>query len=224
MDIILSVRSTDNLSVQKARSKKTIFLMRIAWLEDSILLNESKNRPLDELNKKYTWEIKHAQKVAKHRDIKKAEKKKEAFVARMLAAKQEREQSEEADVGRQVVETPDECGVHKDDIPCEDLQDGDKPATDSTDSTKIDLHIESRLKKQKLQNGVRKRKELHKKIVDAERLQQIFKCGKIFPILTWTTIHCCHFLRGSRAKSLDPQRRISCFPTWIVYADFPLSA
>jgi len=59
----------------EARRKRTIYLVKLSWLEDSLSLNRRK--PLDEVDKKYTWEIEHADNVLKKRKEKQLAAKKE---------------------------------------------------------------------------------------------------------------------------------------------------
>jgi len=58
--------------------------MKLSWLEDS--LNFNKRKPIDEVNKKYTWEVEHAQKVLKKRKERQtAARKEKAHVLRAEA-------------------------------------------------------------------------------------------------------------------------------------------
>lgn len=60
--------------------------MKLPWLEDSLSLNNRK--PLDEVDKKYTWEIEHAEKVLKKRKEKQLAEKKEKLRALRAEAKE----------------------------------------------------------------------------------------------------------------------------------------
>lgn len=161
--------------MKEARSRKTIYLVRFAWLEESTSINKSKRKPLDE--KEYAFEIKHAEKVMKHRDIKKAEKKKEASRARILAARQEREQSEEDNVDdSQMDEVPPSHGSQQDTNSANDSQNGDES---SPKSIQLDFDIRGGLGKKRNQGGVRKRRNVKEKIAAGEKFQQVFECGKL---------------------------------------------
>ena len=77
---------TYTAAVIEARRKRTIYLMRLSWLEDS--LNFNKRKPLDEVNKKYTWEVEHAGKVLKKRKEKQLAARKEKARALRAEAKE----------------------------------------------------------------------------------------------------------------------------------------
>lgn len=61
--------------------------MRTVWLEDSLSLNKSKIIPLDECTEKYNWEVAHAKKVIRHREDRRARRRRETLDLRKLAAK-----------------------------------------------------------------------------------------------------------------------------------------
>ena len=61
--------------------------MKLVWLEDS--LNFNKRSPLHEVDKKYTWELEHADKVMKKRKEKQILARKEKARARRAEAKEE---------------------------------------------------------------------------------------------------------------------------------------
>lgn len=70
-------------AVVQARRQKTIYLMKNRWLKES--LSFDKGKPLDEVDKRYTWEIDHARRVQAKRRV----QRKEVAKARRLAARKE---------------------------------------------------------------------------------------------------------------------------------------
>jgi len=81
-----AVYDIDPDAVIEARRKRTIYLMNLDWLEDSLISN--KKKPIDEVNEKYTWEVEHAKKVLKKRKEQQLAVKKEKLRALKLAAKE----------------------------------------------------------------------------------------------------------------------------------------
>lgn len=75
--------------MKAARAKRTIYLMKLSWLKDS--LSHNNRKPLNEVDRKYTWELEHAKKVQQKRKEKQQATRKELAEAKRIAAKEEGE-------------------------------------------------------------------------------------------------------------------------------------
>lgn len=150
--------------------------MRFVWLTDSLSLNTSKSKPLEECNDKYTWEVGHAETVVKKRKV--------AAKAKLRAAKQaeeqEREHLEEGDVDDAANGMSTDNVGQRDGVACEVLRSRDESASKLS---KVNLDIKHGLKKERNQGGVQKRRSIDKKTADAKKLQQIFEYGMSASIL-----------------------------------------
>jgi len=102
------LHNTDPRAVVDARRKRTIYLMKLVWLEDSLHFN--KRRPLNEVDKKYTWELEHAAKVMKKRKEKQLVAKKEKAEARRAEAKEEAVITGVDDQEHESIENKSRCG------------------------------------------------------------------------------------------------------------------
>lgn len=166
----------NDISVREARRKRTIYLMRVDWIEDSLILNKNTSKPLNECDSKYTFEVDHAKKVIRHRDKEKAEKKREIARAKTLATKQEQEQlTEEKAHDTGLDDTPAEGTAECITVSDQDPQDRDE----STSSQgKADNDIARALGRKVTSDGVHKSTTRAGSSKVADRFQEVFECGK----------------------------------------------
>lgn len=68
-------------TVKEARRKGTVYIMKVAWLIDSISIN--KNKLYDEVQSKYVWELDHARRVLSKNKHKQQEIRKANRIAKL---------------------------------------------------------------------------------------------------------------------------------------------
>lgn len=148
--------------------------MKACWVENSLtFLNKSKNRPLDECDAKYTWELAHAKRVSYHREKKKVERRKELARAKRLAAKEEQEHLGEDQTDIEMDNAPMSEAVEA--LTCESSA-LDKKSTDRDHKTDIDLNrvlgTQTVADRTRRPAGKGHTKEM------ADRFRQILECGE----------------------------------------------